>query len=103
MQYMGQVPCCGGFLCSFLRTVSSVNGMSVMHSLVLCWKSGMVDISSSTNTDLKKSPRTSAVSWSMLVNALSSFIQLICCHLYLLLGFQVCVELLWLFLEIVDS
>ena len=53
----------GWILCSFFWTVSSVNVISATHSLVLWWNSGMVDLSSCTNTDLKKSPNTFAFSW----------------------------------------
>ena len=53
----------GWIVCNFFRTVSSANVTSATHSLVLWWNSWMVDLSSCTNTDLKKSPNTFAFSW----------------------------------------
>ena len=60
--HLGLVPCPVGYFVVSFR-VSSVNVISVTHSLVLCWNSGMVDLSSCTNADFKKSPNTFAFYW----------------------------------------
>ena len=92
----------GWILWSFLQTVYSVNGMSTIHSFVLLYKHGLVDVSSSTKTELKQSPRTSAASWSFSVKTPSWFLSWSAVTFNLLLGSQISRTLLWFFLEIVE-